>query len=188
MRKKTGIRSHAAGRRGQLLALAGALTIMTAAVSGCQMKKYEKLDLPGMQTGSETAGGDEAGGVSEAGRGQTDDSPGAAGGQSEGSVGNGGSAQDSPEAERSAVKAEITTETAPEMEARDETVYVNATNVNMRTAPNTKAQSVARLNPGDEFKRTGLGDKVSDHSAAALNKLGNGLADRVAMFFGLHKK
>ena len=28
-----------------------------------------------------------------------------------------------------------------------------------------------------------LGDKASDHSAAALDKLGNGLADGVEMFF-----
>lgn len=54
-----------------------------------------------------------------------------------------------------------TRETAPVMESRDETVYVNGTNLNVRTAPHSDALSVTRLNTGDSLHRTGYSDSWS---------------------------
>lgn len=64
------------------------------------------------------------------------------------------------QAESSPVAAEKTTETAPAMAERDETVYATA-NVNIRTAPNTGAEVIAVLTPGETVKRVGYSETWS---------------------------
>lgn len=68
---------------------------------------------------------------------------------------------ENPAAESSAVRAEITTETAPSMEDRDETVYVKATDLNVRTAPGSGAEIITKAGMGAEMKRTGYSDSWS---------------------------
>lgn len=63
--------------------------------------------------------------------------------------------------ESSPVQAEKTTETAPAMEVRDETVYATA-NVNVRMAPSTAAEVTAVLARGDSVKRTGYSESWSE--------------------------
>lgn len=64
--------------------------------------------------------------------------------------------------ESSAVKAEITTETAPALESRDEVVYVTGDQVNLRTAPSSSSsQSVAKLSKGTKLRRLGYSDSWS---------------------------
>lgn len=79
-----------------------------------------------------------------------------------------GAAEESAETERaaetSAVRAELTRETASNMEARSETVYANATNLNVRTAPQPGAEVVGTLNSGEELTRTGYSDAWSQVS------------------------
>ena len=55
-------------------------------------------------------------------------------------------------------EAETTKETAPTMESRDETVYVDAANVNVRKEPLPGAEIVTRLNSGIELHRIGYSD------------------------------
>lgn len=64
------------------------------------------------------------------------------------------------QAESSPMAAEKTTETAPAMAERDETVYATA-NVNIRTAPNTEAEVIAVLTPGEKVKRVGYSETWS---------------------------
>ena len=52
-------------------------------------------------------------------------------------------------------KAELTTESAPAMEARDETVYVKATTLNLRVSPAPGAAVLAAPANGTALKRTG---------------------------------
>lgn len=54
------------------------------------------------------------------------------------------SAAEEQKAEISENKAELTTESAPAMEARDETVYVKATTLNLRVSPAPGAAVLAR--------------------------------------------
>ncbi len=61
----------------------------------------------------------------------------------------------SPEPESSALKVGATKEAALSMEDRDETVYVNGADVNLRTAPQPGSEVITRLGIGDELKRTG---------------------------------
>lgn len=109
------------------------LAAAALAVSGCGAGKYEKVDLSGIQVRLEDVVGQ----------------PGS------------GEAGVQPVAETSPVQAELTTETAPSMETRDETVYVNATDLNVRVAPQPGAEVVAVLNTGAELKRTGYSDSWS---------------------------
>lgn len=64
------------------------------------------------------------------------------------------------QAESSSVEAERTTETAPAMEDRDETVYAT-TRVNIRKSPNTSSEVAGQLNAGDDVKRTGYSSSWS---------------------------
>lgn len=123
-------------RKIRLLA-AGAVLSAAVALGGCQGQRYERIEL-------ETAAQDGAGepGTEEAG--QPGAAPGAAVGQ-----------EISVTLESSAVDFASTMETVQAMESRDETVYVNATDLNIRKAPQTAAEVVTRLNTGAELRRTG---------------------------------
>lgn len=134
------------------------LAAAALAVSGCGAGKYEKVDLSGIQVRSEDAAGKPGSGEA----GERSDGSGAAGQPADGKDAaeqQPGAVQ--PVAETSPVQAELTTETAPSMETRDETVYVNATDLNVRVAPQPGSEVVAVLNTGAELKRTGYSDSWS---------------------------
>lgn len=65
-----------------------------------------------------------------------------------------------PAAESSPKEVGTTRETPPlpAMEERDETVYVDAVNLNVRVLPQPGAEIVTRLNTGAELKRTGYSE------------------------------
>ena len=142
--------------------LIGMLAAAAVAAAGCQ--NYEKIQLGGV--GAE-AGADAGAGLEEAGAdaGQgagTGTDAGQGAGAAAGQGAEAGSAGPGiPQAEVSANEAETTKETAPVMEDRDETVYVNATDLNVRTAPGSGAEVVARLDTGAELRRTGYSDSWS---------------------------
>lgn len=138
------------------LVVLGMLAAAVLAVSGCVAGKYEKVAIPQAQ---KVDGQSEAGAPDGTGAGQEPGAPGsdeAGAGQTDSGLS--GSA---PVAESSSVEAALTTETAPAMEARDETVYVNATDLNVRVAPQPGAEVVAVVNTGAELKRTGYSDSWS---------------------------
>ena len=118
-------------KRRVLFGAAAAVMLMTA---GCQ-SKYEKVDVPG--TTAET--------VAQAG---TDAAA---------QAGNDVTGQDAPDqtAGISEKKAERTTESAPTMETRDETVYVKATTLNLRVSPAPGTEVIAAPANGTALKRTG---------------------------------
>lgn len=117
---------------------------VTAAVSlaaaGCQ--KYEKVELAGAIR-EETAG---AGQENEV----------------RGAEGEPEAAQEKmPASQVSANPADRTMETAPSMEERSEVVYVNASSLNIRTAPDSDGQIIGRAGRGSELKRTGYSQSWS---------------------------
>lgn len=61
----------------------------------------------------------------------------------------------------SANQADRTKETAPSMEERAETVYVNASSLNIRTEPGSGSQIVGRAERGATLKRTGYSQSWS---------------------------
>lgn len=63
--------------------------------------------------------------------------------------------------ESSALETMRTTETAPAMEDRDETVYVTGDQVNVRAAARPRAEVITSLNKGAELRRTGYSDSWS---------------------------
>ena len=141
MRKiKFGRKEERTGSWRAILAAAGLLAAAAAVSTGCQMKKYEKIELTGISETEEEKEEREALAPSEASD----------------------TVQNPPrKAESSPVGAEITKETAPEMEARDETVYVSGSNVNVRDFPGTKASVVGAMNQGESIKRTGYSQSWS---------------------------
>lgn len=179
------------GIYGRMALCLGMTVALSLSLVGCQTNKYEKIDLSGGSeveageagsageagTGDENGASGEAGAADEAGTsGETGVSDGAgavdgngalngagAAGTADGSGVAGGAAGEAslPEAETSPVQAGVTGESAPELEARDETVYANATDLNARVSPNTSAEVKAVLNPGAEMKRTGYSDTWS---------------------------
>ncbi|MDO4266951.1 MAG: N-acetylmuramoyl-L-alanine amidase [Eubacteriales bacterium] len=122
--------------RKKLTALA--LAAMTAALmTGC--KNYEKVEVSGsaaQETGAALGGEDTAAYEAE-------------------------QPADKAQPETSRNMVETTKETAPSMEERDETVYVNATDLNVRNQPRPGAEVVGRLNTGAELHRTGFTDSWS---------------------------
>ena len=139
MRKKTFV-----------FAMAAAAALMTA---GCQ-SKYEKVEVPGNAAEApETAGKNQAAdGVNPQSDGKNQQKGGA---DSAGLAADGEAGNKNQQAEVSVNKAELTTESAPSMEARDETVYVKATTLNLRVAPEPGAEVVAAPANGTQLKRTG---------------------------------
>lgn len=156
-REKTG-NVQASGRLGRILKnsnrrflLAGAVLSAAILAGGCQGQKYEKIGLGAMEsrTGNETESpgrtiSDQV--MAEKAANETDQTvAGEVSGQSENAY----------ELEGSTVEFGSTRETVLAMESRDETVYVNATDLNVRKAPQTNAQVVTRLNTGAQLRRTG---------------------------------
>lgn len=112
--------------------MAAVLTAVSVAAVGCQ--KYEKVEVPAGLEAAEAMQknpADEASGESQA---------------------------ETFTAGISVKEVETTRETAPVMENRDEKVYVNAANVNVRKEPQPGAEIVTRLNSGAELHRTGYSD------------------------------
>lgn len=132
------------------LALTGGMAVLTAVLAGCQMKKYEEIPLPETTVKS-----------SYEAEGDTMEEETEKKGSSVERESFANPANQSHEVESSPVKAEITKETAPAMETRDETVYVNATNVNVRVSPSSTASSVGKLNQGAKLRRTGYSQSWS---------------------------
>ena len=136
-------------RKQVLLGVAAAVALMTV---GCQ-SKYEKVEVPGTvkETASQTEK-DAAGQSETASSGAADD--GTAGKADLGADGQktGAAGQTAGISEN---KAELTTESAPAMETRDETVYVKATTLNLRVSPAPGAEAVAAPANGTVLKRTG---------------------------------
>ena len=116
-------------RKQVLLGVAAAVALMTV---GCQ-SKYEKVEVPGTvkETASQTEK-DAAGQSETASSGAADD--GTAGKADLGADGQkiGAAGQTAGISEN---KAELTTESAPAMETRDETVYVKANHVKSGVSP-----------------------------------------------------
>ena len=136
-------------RKHVLLGVAATVALMTV---GCQ-SKYEKVEVPGTvkETASQTEK-DAAGQSETASSGAADD--GTAGKADLGADGQktGAAGQTAGISEN---KAELTTESAPAMETRDETVYVKATTLNLRVSPAPGAEVVAAPANGTALKRTG---------------------------------
>ena len=114
----------------------------TAALSGCGMAKYEKIAIPEMSASVIAA--------------QDGLKTGAAG-QSEAPA----APENNASAESRADHAEETGASVPAMEQREETVYVDATELNIRVAPLPDAEVVAKLPAGTELLRTGYSDSWS---------------------------
>lgn len=140
--KRTEFRGKGIRKWKIVLAVTGVMAAV-ALSSGCQMNKYEKIELSEI---SEEDGKEEGRKAKEA--------------ESQKGV-SGDSGQSAHEAASSPVKAEITRETAPEMEARDEVVFVDATDLNVRSFPGAQGAVVGTLNRGEQLKRTGYSQSWS---------------------------
>lgn len=117
------------------LAAVSAMTVfMGAAVTGCQDSQYETAAIPAVAhtTARETEAAKET-----------------------------MEHETTEKAESSAVKAELTTETAPAMEARDEIIYVTGDQVNLRGAAHPGGEVIAKLAKGTELRRSGYSDTWS---------------------------
>lgn len=135
--------------------MVGMAAAMAVSLSACQSGKYEKVAVPETSAVVESEVNDAAG-VGAAG---------AAGGAD----GAGNLCQDTVDgvnsvgavAESSSVEAGLTTEMAPTLEDRNETVYVNATDLNVRKDISPNAEVVGKVSTGTELKRTGYSDAWS---------------------------
>lgn len=121
---------------------------MTAAMlgcvllAGCSSGKYQKIELSVQNTSEDKADAGESGGAAQ-------------------TSGIGSGSTDMPSAEKSPVHADVTMEAAVQFEERSETVYVNAQDLNIRTAPGSGSAVVTRLNTGAELVRTGYQEEWS---------------------------
>ena len=136
-------------RKHVLLGVAAAVALMTV---GCQ-SKYEKVEVPGtvketaFQTEKDAAGQSETASSGAADDGTAGKADLGADGQKTGAAGQTAGISEN--------KTELTTESAPAMETRDETVYVKATTLNLRVSPAPGAEAVAAPANGTALKRTG---------------------------------
>ena len=137
------------GRHFKGAAVLAAAAVIAALSAGCQARDYQKVELPG----AETAGGDE--GMAVPGTVAAETGNDGSGGTSD------GTGAEKPSAESSAMEAVRTTETAPAMEARDETVYVTGNQVNVRAAAQPGAEIITVLDKGATLHRTGYSDSWS---------------------------
>ncbi len=64
-------------------------------------------------------------------------------------------------AEKISHEASVTTETAPEFQKVNETVYITGSGVNVRTQPSVSSQIAATLNQGAALERTGFSESWS---------------------------
>lgn len=121
------------GGRGMILAAVAASAVLAA---GCQSKDYQKVEIPAT-TAEEAVTANAA--MTEASA----------------------TEQGSDAAGISALETVRTTETAPAMEDRDETVYVTGDQVNVRAAAQPGAEVITALNKGADLHRTGYSDSWS---------------------------
>lgn len=136
------------GMRKRIVVLGSAVVLASVSVSvaGCQVQAAgaETSEAAGNETAGNRAANEAAGGEA-AGNGAVNGAAGAG----ETAVITIGTAQ------------ETETEPMPALEPRDETVYVQATSLNVRVKPGTDAEAVGRLRQGDAVKRTGYSEKWS---------------------------
>ena len=118
-------------RGGTVLAAAAVIAVLSA---GCQSRDYQKVELPEVESAAGTP-------VS--------------------SAGSEGTGAEKPTARSSALEPVRTTETAPSMEERDETVYITGDQVNVRAAARPDAEVITALDKGTELRRTGYSDSWS---------------------------
>jgi N-acetylmuramoyl-L-alanine amidase len=123
----------------KIVAVAGVLTGFSLFVAGCQGSRYEKIDLTGVESVGESGSNPATTGEVPSGNAEEVSAE----------------QSDPPKPDLSPVEAEIIRETAPELEIRDETVYVAATDLNVRVAPSLGAEVAATLNRGAALRRTG---------------------------------
>ncbi len=129
------------GSYGKLrLGMVGMAVVMMLSASGCQQRKYEKIQIP---SGISTAQVGSEGMVDE-----TELTP------------------DIPLTQASGLTAAAGTGEAAdpvlvEMESRDETVYVDAENLNLRKAPDMNGQVLTRLSSGTQLQRIGFSQEWS---------------------------
>lgn len=126
-------------------AVLAAAVAAAVSLAGCQSKDYQKIEIPA------EAGETDEGGAGTDGAGQN-----AAGADQNAAAGDSAVAVST-----SPVNAPVTTETAPVMETRDETVYVTASQVNVRAAAQPGAEVVTKLDAGASLHRTGYSDSWS---------------------------
>lgn len=145
-------------RGAAVLAAAAAVVLLSG---GCQSKEYQKVELPAAAAG-EAEGGIAGAGqkTAKAGEGTAETGQRASGAEDSAS-GSGEAAVNEPSAESSALEAVRTTETAPAMEERDETVYVTGDQVNVRAAAQPGAEVITALGIGTELRRTGYSESWS---------------------------
>lgn len=135
-------------RGAAVLAAAAAVALLSG---GCQSKDYQKVELPAAEAGEAGKSAGEAGeGIAEAGQKTAESAEWTA-----------ETGQRISEAESSALEAVRTTETAPAMEERDETVYVTGDQVNVRAAAQPGAEVITALDRGSELRRTGYSESWS---------------------------
>lgn len=135
-------------RGAAVLAAAAAVALLSG---GCQSKDYQKVELPAAEAGEAGKSAGEAGeGIAEAGQKTAESAEWTA-----------ETVQRISEAESSALEAVRTTETAPAMEERDETVYVTGDQVNVRAAAQPGAEVITALDRGSELRRTGYSESWS---------------------------
>lgn len=135
-------------RAAAVLAAAAAVALLSG---GCQSKDYQKVELPAAAVGEAgKSAGEAGGGIAEAGQKNAESAEWTA-----------ETGQRISEAESSALEAVRTTETAPAMEERDETVYVTGDQVNVRAAAQPGAEVVTALDKGSELRRTGYSESWS---------------------------
>lgn len=135
-------------RAAVVLAAAAAVALLSG---GCQSKDYQKVELPAAEASEAgKSAGEAGGGIAEAGQKNAESAEWTA-----------ETGQRISEAESSALEAVRTTETAPAMEERDETVYVTGDQVNVRAAAQPGAEVVTALDKGSELRRTGYSESWS---------------------------
>lgn len=119
----------------------GLLALSALLMAGCGAGKYEKIGTSAQNAAEVAAGQSDAGAEEQS----------ISGGQPGPGV----------QAEVSALELELTTETAPVMEARDETVYATGDELNVRLEPSTGAGMAGVLQTGDSLQRIGYSQQWS---------------------------
>lgn len=138
-------------------AMAAAAVVILAFGSGCQ-KKYEQIQLDGVESGAEageerTGEKAEDGGDFGTGTSRDDTSP--------GSGADLGDGEQEQQAQTSLKEQNMVGEPVPELQDVDETVYVSGDLVNLRESASTASRVVAVFNKGDKLHRTGYGEQWS---------------------------
>lgn len=135
---------------------AAAAVLLAVSLTGCLPRKYEKIDLPEATLGSSAVTASvtaETSGVMMAGTTEGAGQAGPAGSAEPGKA---------PGQEAPTQAAETTAPQKPvTFEACEETVYVDATSLNLRTSPSMDAETSVRVERGAALRRTGRSEEWS---------------------------